>query len=474
MRLTYFLLFPLLLFTCGPAPDAVDARVPPWANASFLSPLPTPITLINASDTTWQLAADLRDYAPSLGDLLPDSLHSGQSVTVVPEISRPRQLFVGLGGHRSLRVLLPGYPRTLRYDDTRTMSEVGSERTLYAHLDSAFAPLHPMPFYPPEITDLSAYADSARRDFTAHLDTLPTRADLPGWVRPLIDREARLLSLERPLNTRAYRGFFYKDTLSVSKDYLDTVRLALESPMAYHTPSFNDLLGAYSRYLGEIGPHHTAGASTRNNWALATTLLSDYPAPAYRHDATAELAVGEIGDLRMYSGKAQIIDTLTASLPGAYRERVQVFADSVAASRRDDGALRAFLTTVFENESGELVTPLAVRRQPNTLYKFWFAGCYPCIVQQPHERELMDMYSDLEVVYVAFSTDKAQWLPYLEKHEAPASANLYVPEEQTELVRDALGRLGAPTYLLLDAAGEVSCVSCPKPSDPMLAELLAE
>ena len=472
MRLRYLLCLPVLLFTCGPAPSPSDEHALPWAEASFLTPIPTPIILVNASDTTWQLAADLRDYTPAVGDVLPDSLHSGETVTVTPVIARPHQMFVGLGHHRSLRVLLPGYSRTLRYDDSRKMPETGPNTELYSHLDGAFAPLHPMPFYPPEITDITAYFDSVSREFTAHLDTLPARPDLPEWVRPLIEREAWLLALQRPLHTRAYRAFFYKDTLAVAEAYLDTVRRALESPLAYHTPSFNDLLGAYSRYLGETGPHQTAGASTRNNWALATTLLSNYPAPAYRHDAIANMATGETGDLRLYDGKAQIIDTLTASLPADYQERIRIFTDSIAASRRDDGALRAFLTTPFENEAGELVTPLAVRGRSKTLYKFWFAGCYPCIVQQPHERELMAEHPDLEVVYVAFSTDRERWLPYLKEHDAPASANLYVPEEQTEVVRDALGRLGAPIYLLLDADDEVRCVNCPKPDDPLLEGLL--
>ena len=470
MRLIYLLLLFLLISTCGPAPS--DENALPWAAASFLTPVPTPITLVNASDTTWSLAADLRDYAPTIGDLLPDSLHSGERATVTPEIAHPYQFFVGLGHYRSLRVLLPGYPRTLRYDDSRTMPEIGTEKVLYTYLDSALAPLHPTSFYPPEITDITAYFDSTSQEFTLHLDTLPTRPDLPGWVRPLIEREAQLLALHRPLHTRAYRAFFYKDTLTVAGEYLDTIRRALESPLAYQTPSFNDLLGSYSRYLGESGPYQIAGIPTRNNWALAATLLSNYPAPAYRHDAIANMAIGEISDLRMYDGKALIIDTLTASLPADYQEHVHLFADSIATSRRDDGALQAFLTTAFENRLGELVTPLAVRRQPKTLYKFWFAGCYPCIVQQPFERELMTAYPDLEIVYVAFSTSREHWLPYLEKHDAPASASLYVPEGQTKLVRDALGRLGAPIYLLLDASDGVRCVNCPKPDDPMLADLL--
>ena len=73
------------------------------------------------------------------------------------------------------------------------------------------------------------------------------------------------------------------------------------------------------------------------------------------------MVITEISDLRMYSGKARIVDTLTASLPVAYRERLRILADSIAAGRRDEGAMQSCLTTAFENEVGELITPLAVR-----------------------------------------------------------------------------------------------------------------
>lgn len=474
----FILLVLLSCFVCacpdlvGP-PDTV-AKSPsdlPWAAATFLEPVATTLTFANHGDERIGFSPHLRDYFVDISLLFPDSLAVGEEVTVSVDLTSPIYLILRIGGLETMRVVVPGFPRVLAFDGIQ-LNEESSEQAVYDYLDTALTPINPVGYYPPEIDNVPAYRDTLIREFTAHLDSLQRPATVPEWAEALIRQDVELKLLHEPLHVRAYRRFFFADTLAVETVYMDSVARLLQRPAAYHAPTYLQLHHTLANYRAETGTRQEEEAATRNYWSYTEALLDGYPIPSKRDDATAAFLSRQIGTPYLFGGKAQIIDALTASLPPAYREKIAAFSEEVAKRNSSDEGLRAFLDTPLENGAGEISTPLDIRRQPKTLYKFWFAGCYPCLLQQPAERELLAAYPDLEIVYVAYATDKENWLPYLKEHDAPATANLYVPEGQTKLVRDALGQLGAPTYLLLDATGEVVCSSCLKPSDPAFKELL--
>ena len=474
MRWLPAVLFLALCSTCDHVTDPTPTPQPlPWLASSFIHPETTEISFVNASDSAWAVGSDLRDYYIIFNELLPDSLHSGETVTLKADIFYPRRLYVFTSHYSTLRPVLPGHSRTLRYDGKK-LTEAGKYQAIYNYLDSALLVLHPEPFYPTKFSDLWAYHDTLTAEFTLHLDTLSTTSEIPTWTIDLARREAYLMSLERPLYARTYRQYFYGDSVAVPPAYIDTVRSALELPLAYQSASYDLLFGSYARFLVEAEVHPDESAATRNYWSYANVLLHDFPAPSYRIDATAEFLSARITEQIMYRDKAQIIDTLIASLPSVYQASISAITEQVAARYSSSEGMQDFLVTPLESGSGRSVTPINIRRQPTTLYKFWFAGCTPCIKEQPYERDLLAQYPELEIVYVAFNTSKDNWLPYLDKHNAPASNNLYVPEGRNDLVQAALGQAGAPIYVLLDKNNRVRCRNCPKPSDPSLASLLNE
>ena len=471
MRLILLSLLSGVLCTCGPAPAPDGFADLPWAEATYLDPMATELTFVNNGEERLGLRADLRDYFVDLDLVLPDSLAGGEEATVRVELTAPIFLILRYGGLETMRVVLPGHSRSIAHDGME-LTEGGSDQAIYDYLDAALTPINPVGTYPPEITSVTDYHKVFAQELTAHLDSIPRPTIVPEWVERLVRQEVELTSFKGPLQIRSYRRFLLADTLSVDPEYMDAVSQILKVPLAYQAPSYLGLHFYLTNYHAETGKRQAAEAATRNYWSYTEALLDDYPVSDKRDDATAAFLSRQISWPYMYGGKAQIIDTLTASLPAAYREKIAAFADVVAKRNASEEGLRAFLDTPLENDLGASITPLDIRQKEKTLYKFWFAGCYPCIVQQPYERELLAAHPELEIVYVAYATDKDDWLPYLEAHDAPAMANLYVPEGQTELVQAALGRLGAPTYLLLDGAGEVICTSCPKPSDPAFRELL--
>ena len=461
LNYTLYLLLLVPLTNCQTTADPA----PPWSGRGFTEPVSTELRLRNASDSLVRLRLSARSFPEIDPKDVPDTLQPGQSFALSFDVYRPLNLFIEGNDIPSMRPLFPGFDRSLAW--TGTIFENDDPKSVYAFYDDHLEELT-RPGLAPSVSDVAAFGDTLRAQYECiHGDT----TDLPTWLVDLTRRDIDVAIMYEQMLIRGYYRFMLSDTLAFPPELSTRVSAVLRQPNSFQSVYYPDLWGAYARYGIEDRDMVLEGIGPNNHRALTEYLIDSFPLPARRFDAIATYLFDEIHKTKVYAGKVENIERLLNVLPEAYRSRLeQAQADFEEALASDDGD-RVFLNTPLTNLAGETVTPGSARTKPFTLYKFWFEGCRPCLTQLPAEHALVAEYPDLEIVYVAFSTQKDRWPNYVDKHAPPASHHFFLPREQTEIVRQATGRVGAPTYLLVKN-DEVVCRNCPKPSDALLKTYL--
>lgn len=106
---------------------------------------------------------------------------------------------------------------------------------------------------------------------------------------------------------------------------------------------------------------------------------------------------------------------------------------------------------------------------------FWSTWCGPCRMEIPHLKKVKEAYEGKPIAFVAISldTDKAAWEEFVAKegltgYQFNDDAGWWSSAAQSYQVR------GVPTFVLIDAEGNIIQYNAPRASDPKLAELLDE
>lgn len=472
MRIAYLLALSVLL-ACSDEEQQTDA--PPWQELTFLDRAFTTLTLANGGDLTIAIELHPREYLPELGEEVPDSLAAGDSLNVIRQLYRPETMVANLAGRRQVFELLPGFDRTIVYRAGKN-EDAGRNRELYAAFTRIEA-INPYTSGPEtarmEYDDYALHQDSLLR---AAQDTLANMQLAEDWQQQVLRQGLELRHLQKVVGFTSYRKFFYKENIVLADSVLRQVDSMLASVPYAQAAYYSDLfttLSVYKRRQQPSDGDEERSIGARNFAQMTADHLQAFPQEAYRREAIAALAEDIIRDRHTYAGREVLLDSLKAALPEDYRDEVNSIERKVLAARSDETALRVLLATPFVNTAGDSVSPLAIREKEITLYKFWFTGCVPCLIQQPAEEELLAQYPALEVVYLAYKTPEAEWLPYLEKHQPPTTQQLYLDRGRDKLVQAGLGGFGAPQYLLVSGEEvKIVCRSCPKPNDKALAEMI--
>lgn len=474
LRTLFSLLFlSLVLSACGTSAENDNAEKVPWASASFVAPLATEITFTNAGSNTRNLDLDLHRYHIDLDGVVPDSLAPGESYTVTVDVHRPRYLFYRSGRHESLRLFLPGRPRILVHGDS-TITETGPFAAEYAYLDRVLMPINPVGRRPPVVDDIAQFQKEHYQSSLTHLDTISKPDGLPAYVDPLIKRTLEVDSYSEAFGTRFYLRFFYKDTLDIAMEMRDSLRTILARPRYYHTPQYSRAFEGLSVYEGEPLNDPALSVSTNNRRSITYGYLSSFPVADRFEDAVATRLVEDIANPRVYLGKMENIDTLKGALSAEYLAVIDKTERSAIERSAAPNGMAELVAARLSLPDGTVAAASSLSEKPLRLYKFWFAGCYPCLVQQPYEEKLLSAHPDVELIYVVHSTAKKTWLSYLDEHQPPAGHQLFTGRSELDLVKAAAGTTGAPTYVMTDADGKVICRPCPKPNDPLLETMMEE
>jgi thiol-disulfide isomerase/thioredoxin len=463
----------LLLVSCSSLdPDDIADRAP-WAEATFLDPLTTTISFTNGDTVSHDLRVKLFGFREDLNRAVPDSLAVGETYKYTVQIHRPFYVFYGSGYRISMRLLLPGKSRYLVYGES-SISETGPFATEYNYIDEVLMPLKQPGRTPGSLENVTEYHQRALSIAQQHFDTIPRTTVLPGYVVPMLEDAIRAGAYHEALSIRGYYMFFYGDTIQVSERFIDSAQSFLARSEYNLTPQYVDLQESLARVIG-ISDHDSKHESSRNNAnAVTKSYLSQYLDADRQYDAVATHLVSLITNEKMHLGKMENIESLYAILPPHYQKALDGIEQEAIDRTASLNGLADFMKTPLLTSSDEKRQPNTLSEKPLRLLKFWFAGCYPCLIEQPHEQELLAAYPDVDLIYINYSTSKDVWLEYLKKHQPPAHFQLHIPGMRTKLVRSAAGTTGAPTYLMVDMEGETVCRPCPKPSDPLLGEIIEE
>ncbi|NJC26917.1 TlpA family protein disulfide reductase [Neolewinella antarctica] len=465
MRHFTLLLSLAFLCTCNRAQPTDEV---PWKGASFLQPVTTSLTVVNASADTLELDISTRDVPDFVEGDYPGKLLPGDSATVSLDIFVAADCFVGLGFNHSLRPLLPGLDRKLVLTDS--MRNAGPWEAHYTYLDGNLLPIRPAGRQP-EMTDT---LDHLRTELTARYAASwsQTKADAPAvWLDSFVRHEVDLAVLSDVFDKKGYMQFFYGDTLTISPQLLSRADLILNNPDYYDNVLYNRLIGSVAMYTHQGPADASSSAGARNYGRISDYLITKFPLPQQRSESLSAFAFNQQADQRMYEGKDENLARIRKELSPAYLRRLDEQQGRLIAARSNASGIKILLNSELLTTTGDVAKPSDKRTKPLTLYKFWFEGCYPCIVQQPAEAKLLERYPELELVYVAFETARKNWLPYIEKHQPPPAKHFYLSKQQKPILIDALGSVGAPTYVLVHEE-EVVCRQCPKPDDPLLEKMI--
>ena len=456
------MVFVLLTGSCAPSPEEPEP--------SFPNPVRTQLTFINDAEAPLAFGVWPAYTLVGLGSNLPDSLAAGDSLSVRMDLPGPRRIIVATGSRSMGYDLLPGKDRRVRLTAAGHRNR-GLHRAAYDLLDrgEAWVPTT----IGPEWTALAYddFLDSMRRLGAAADDTVRALSGDPD-IRNLLAANLRLRALKHQAGYASFRSFFYHEKNEVPRWLADSAYHALDAHPYGTTAEHKDLYQALIVAETLASMDSTAeklSAGTRNYTAFMERFLA-LPNSDRGHTARAELVMEMIGTNRDFTDRQLIQDSLLAALPPAYRRRVLRYADAFARTQGSAG-LQSLFASMLPEERADSLRLREARETDLTLYKFWFAGCVPCIRQYPAERELLDRYPDLRMHTIAFSTKPDNWRAYLEGRRPPGSRHFFVSDADRPLLKSAVGDIGAP-YYVLTRADSVVCRSCPKPSDPLIREYL--
>ena len=459
----------LLFAACAPAPPTPTDEVP-WKDATFTDPITTTITFANTGPAIKEFRANVQDYPLDFKAILPDSLAPGDSAELTLDLHRPCYVFYASEFNITLRILLPGLPRSLVHGDSGVV-ETGPHKLVYDYLDEVILPLNLIGRQPPIGTDLLQLQATYLAKAYAHYDTVAVPENLPKYIQPLLERTFQLAAYREGITSHFYHLFFIGDTIAVPAALSDSLGRLLARAPYYQSPGYNDAFISWAQLLGEPA-HDPERSVTTNIMASRARAYRNFPLAERRADAIASHLAYLQSDQQVYLDKEAHMDSLGASLPEAYRLTVAEIEQSATARSASAEGLLNLLDQEWETPAGKRRAIGAASDGELRLLKFWFAGCVPCLTEQPYELTLLAAYPEVELVYVAHSTTPDTWRKYLDRHKPPAQQQYLVSDTKLKTVVAAAGTTGAPTYILVDAAGAPVCQPCPKPSDPLLGQII--
>ena len=99
----------------------------------------------------------------------------------------------------------------------------------------------------------------------------------------------------------------------------------------------------------------------------------------------------------------------------------------------------------------------------------WATWCGPCVKEMPFFKKLKDEFEGKEVVFMGVSVDenKFKWEAYMKK-QGLTGVQLW----GNSGIRKSYQIKGIPRFMLFDKAGKIITVEAPRPSDPVLRQMI--
>ncbi len=128
-------------------------------------------------------------------------------------------------------------------------------------------------------------------------------------------------------------------------------------------------------------------------------------------------------------------------------------------------------TFAFYDANEELVS-LADLQGKLVYIDIWATWCGPCIKEIPALKALKEEMEgkEIEIVSICTKDSKDRWLAFIGKKKLKGM-QLFAPDDNASFFTDYMLN-GVPRFILLDREGKIIDANAPRPSNPLLKELL--
>jgi thiol-disulfide isomerase/thioredoxin len=251
------------------------------------------------------------------------------------------------------------------------------------------------------------------------------------------------------------------------EDYADYYRTILQE-RKYADPAFlklgfaTELINLYTAYTaiitGKTGPGQRRSVSEVASLFGSDRVKGIYAASQLVRFRALEEFNKEIGPVKQYlttdSMQAQYWRVLKKLSP--YKQGAPAYDFS------------------FPDVSGKAIS-MADLKGKVVLVDLWATWCVPCIAEIPHLKKLEEELKDKNIVFVSISIDvekdKDKWLKFVEKQQLGGLQLFANGWSDMTLYYDIST---VPRFMVFDAEGRIVTIDAPKPSDPLLKELLLQ
>jgi hypothetical protein len=460
-----------VLILLGSACSADQEKIP-WMATDFANPVETRFTIKNISDADVFFHLGHARTSQRLNTVVPDTLLAGEQISVSFPMHVPDNLFLVAGDLQQKITLLPGLDRSTLYRPEE-LYEGGVHREVYQY----FLQLERL--YPTESTgkeynvDLDKLIDLKRSQAERAVDSFSTITS-PVWLPAVLQAHVDYRHANMVFKYTDYNWFLYKDRVLLPDTMVVWAEHLLAQEKFKYTIDYSELLSSYTRYRRRNDPEpkdSVSVAGTINYDAIAKAYVKSFPVPRYQNDAIALQLEELYYHNSQFSGREEIIQTMRYALPSDYRKVLDSIQAKTGSEEYDHQALKKLFETPLVHPFSGTQTINELSGSSLKLFKFWFAGCHACLLQQPFERKLLKEFYRLDFVTVCYATDQDVWSSYITQHPIQGT-HLYVEKINQQLLVSALGGIGAPRYLLVDGSGNIICHDCPKPEDEALVKLI--
>lgn len=397
----------------------------PWKNLSWLNKAETSISFID-KDAKGDIVLDYYDYVTKEEQSFRISFNLKESATVNLSLFRPELIDLTYGDQSFSIYVIPGKEIKL---------EVGDE-------------------IKPIENNAQMYTSLLRIGTLEKSDSTDLKTISPKWLNAYLNDALQMKTLQEEYQKKGYSRNMGDPSAIVSKeDKRKAEELLKDFKSGIYQRHYSLLLNFKTSYESLESMTSTDAFWKYTKGKKLLDFLNDsIEDKKLKNNFLAIHLEGMIRKRKQFPKRDEVISYGMSLLPKEYAEKLE----AIDQSYRDDEVKKQSIQALFNKEvvglNGPSVPELSSNK--NKLLKFWFVGCYPCTLQIPHEKELLESNKNIELISLCYKSDEDRWKKYINDKYGEEGKHYNISNIGKEYNK-LFNLKSAPRYVLLDEDNNV-------------------